>query len=142
MPAPRWIWPLAFLIVVIQAAAFPFQAVFFNAGIVALFDTEGIDLHKLDEACLCLVLVGLGSGVAVLCQNSLFTYLQESLCLILRKAAFASTIRMDMAFFDAPENQTASILVSLERHMILGCSCVMTPPGPSSRSHHFTGGRR
>eukprot|EP00437_Effrenium_voratum_P006528 CAMPEP_0181433018 /NCGR_PEP_ID=MMETSP1110-20121109/19072_1 /TAXON_ID=174948 /ORGANISM="Symbiodinium sp., Strain CCMP421" /LENGTH=1292 /DNA_ID=CAMNT_0023556451 /DNA_START=66 /DNA_END=3944 /DNA_ORIENTATION=+ len=112
-----WIWPLAFLIVVIQAAAFPFQAVFFNAGIVALFNTEGIDLHKLDEACLGLVLVGLGSGVAVLCQNSLFTYLQESLCLILRKAAFASTIRMDMAFFDAPENQTASILVSLERHM-------------------------
>ena len=58
------------------------------------------------------------------------------------QSRFASTIRMDMAFFDAPENQTASILVSLERHMILGCSCVMTPPGPSSRSHHFTGGRR
>ena len=127
----------------IQAAAFPFQAVFFNAGIVALFNTEGIDLHKLDEACLCLVLVGLGSGVAVLCQNSLFTYLQESLCLILRKAAFASTIRMDMAFFDAPENQTASILVSLERHMSLGCNRVLTLSGPRPRSRHrFTGGRR
>ena len=36
--------------------------------------------------------------------------------MILRKAAFASTVRMDMSFFDKPENQTASILVSLERH--------------------------
>ncbi|CAE7732669.1 ABCB1 [Symbiodinium pilosum] len=37
--------------------------------------------------------------------------------MILRKAAFASTIRMEIGFFDAPENQTSSILVSLERHM-------------------------
>ena len=117
----RWVWPLAFLIIIAEAAAMPLEAVFFNLGIMSLFEgaTQGLEVMypKLDLAVLSLVLVGLGSGLAVLCQNSLFTYIQESLCMVLRQAAFASTVRMDMAFFDAPENQTASILVSLERHM-------------------------
>ena len=99
----------------------PLEAIFFNMGIMALFEGQRESLEEmyphLDLAVLGLVLVGLGSAMAVLCQNSLFTFLQESLCMILRKSAFASTIRMDMAFFDKPENQTASILVSLERHM-------------------------
>jgi len=116
-----WVWPIAFLIIIAEAAGAPLEAVFFNAAILSLFESDKIGLEAmypmLDQAVLCLVLVGLGSGVAVLCQNALFTYLQECLCMILRKMAFASTIRMDMAFFDAPENQTGSILVSLERHM-------------------------
>ena len=60
-------------------------------------------------------------------------FVQESLCMILRKAAFASTVRMDMSFFDKPENQTASILVSLERHRlyrgyigVIGYICIYT----------------
>jgi len=116
-----WVWPIAFLIMVAEAAGAPLEAIFFNSAIMSLFEsvTEGLDAMypKLDQAVLCLLLVGLGSGVATLCQNALFTYLQECLCMILRKMAFASTIKMDMAFFDAPENQTGSILVSLERHM-------------------------
>ncbi|CAE7361167.1 ABCB1, partial [Symbiodinium sp. KB8] len=116
-----WVWPIAFLIIIAEAAGAPLEAIFFNAAILSLFESEKIGVEAmypmLDQAVLCLVLVGLGSGVAVLCQNALFTYLQECLCMILRQMAFASTIRMDMAFFDAPENQTGSILVSLERHM-------------------------
>ena len=116
-----WVWPIAFVIIVAEAAGAPLEAIFFNAAIMSLFEsvTEGLDAMypKLDQAVLCLLLVGLGSGVATLCQNALFTYLQECLCMILRKMAFASTIKMDMEFFDAPENQTGSILVSLERHM-------------------------
>ncbi|OLQ09278.1 ABC transporter B family member 3 [Symbiodinium microadriaticum] len=114
-----WVWPIAFLIIIAEAAGAPLEAIFFNAAILSLFESEKIGVEAmypmLDQAVLCLVLVGLGSGVAVLCQNALFTYLQECLCMILRQMAFASTIRMDMAFFDAPENQTGSILVSLER---------------------------
>jgi len=115
-----WVWPLAFLVMLLEAATSPGEAFFFNQAIMALF--EGIhDLEamfqRLDQAVLCLTLVGLASGIATFLQNSIFTYIQESVCLILRKTAFASTVRMDMSFFDAPENQTASILVSLERHM-------------------------
>merc|ERR1712176_512065 len=35
----------------------------------------------------------------------------------LRKLAFESIIRREMAFFDGEENQTASLLTALERHM-------------------------
>ena len=118
MRAYWWMWPIAALIVMADAASMPMQAVFFNSAVVSLFDGVGVgDTQELDEAVFGLLMVGVGAGVFTLLQNSLFTYLQECLCMILRKAAFASTIRMDMAFFDAPENQTASILVSLERHM-------------------------
>ncbi|CAE7885778.1 ABCB1, partial [Symbiodinium microadriaticum] len=134
-----WVWPIAFLIIIAEAAGAPLEAIFFNAAILSLFESEKIGVEAmypmLDQAVLCLVLVGLGSGVAVLCQNALFTYLQECLCMILRQMAFASTIRMDMAFFDAPENQTGSILVSLERKQVRriqtqsslwtsGCGCL------------------
>ncbi|OLP86924.1 Multidrug resistance protein 1 [Symbiodinium microadriaticum] len=118
MRAYWWMWPIAAMIVMADAASMPLQAVFFNSAVVSLFDGVGVgDTQELDEAVFGLLMVGVGAGVFTLLQNSLFTYLQECLCMILRKAAFASTIRMDMAFFDAPENQTASILVSLQRHM-------------------------
>ncbi|CAE7460723.1 Abcb5 [Symbiodinium sp. CCMP2592] len=120
MKAYWWMWPIAAVIVMAEAAAMPLQGLFFNSAVLSLFDSGfGLagDLQQLDEAVFGLLMLGLGGGVFTLLQNSLFTYLQESLCMILRKAAFASTLRMDMAFFDAPENQKASILVSLERHM-------------------------
>ena len=118
-----WIWPVAvvaFVILIGEAAAMPLEALFFNTAIMSLFD--GADdleaMHpKLNQAVLGLVLVGLGNGMFTMLQTSLFTYVQECLCMILRKAAFSSILRMNIAFFDAPENQTASILVSLERHM-------------------------
>mmetsp|Transcript_74346 Transcript_74346/g.177339 ORF Transcript_74346/g.177339 Transcript_74346/m.177339 type:complete len:1235 (-) Transcript_74346:315-4019(-) len=116
-----WVWPMAVVIIVLDAATMPLEALFFNAGILSLFNSkvEGLEAMypHLDRAVLGLILVGLASGLAVLCQNSLFSYMQECLCMLLRKMTFVSTIRMDMAFFDAPENQTGSILVSLERHM-------------------------
>ncbi|CAE6964952.1 ABCB1 [Symbiodinium sp. CCMP2592] len=116
-----WVWPMVVVIIVLDAATMPLEAIFFNAGILSLFNSkvEGVEAMypHLDRAVLGLISVGLASGLAVLCQNSLFSYLQECLCMLLRKMAFVSTIRMDMAFFDAPENQTGSILVSLERHM-------------------------
>ncbi|CAE7173775.1 ABCB1 [Symbiodinium microadriaticum] len=116
-----WVWPMVVVIIVLDAATMPLEALFFNAGILSLFNSkvEGLEAMypHLDRAVLGLILVGLASGLAVLCQNSLFSYMQECLCMLLRKMTFVSTIRMDMAFFDAPENQTGSILVSLERHM-------------------------
>ena len=99
----------------------PLEAVFFNAAVVSLSEAALGDFEamyeKLDSAVLALSIVGLGSGIAVFAQNYLFSYKQESLCMILRKAAFARTVCMDMSFFDAPENQTGSILVSLQMHM-------------------------
>ncbi|CAE7376068.1 Multidrug resistance protein 1A [Symbiodinium microadriaticum] len=114
-----WIWPIAVVIVVAEALGMPLQAVFFNSAIMSLFGNgkQEVMHSELDRAVFCLVMVGLASGVFTLLQNSLFTYVQECLCMILRQEAFATTLRMDMAFFDAPENQTTSILVSLERHM-------------------------
>ena len=116
-----WVLPVGVLVVMAGAATMPLEAVYFNSAVVSLSEAANGNLEamyaKLDTAVVGLAVVGLASGVAVLCQNSLFAYVQESLCLILRKAAFTSIICMDMSFFDAPENQTASILVSLETHM-------------------------
>ncbi|CAE7454336.1 ABCB1 [Symbiodinium necroappetens] len=116
-----WIWPVSVVIILAGAASMPLEAVFFNAAVVslsqaALGDFEAM-YEKLDTAIVGLSIVGLGSGTAVFAQNYLFAYKQESLCMILRKAAFARTVCMDMSFFDAPENQTGSILVSLQMHM-------------------------
>ncbi|CAE7840271.1 ABCB1 [Symbiodinium sp. CCMP2592] len=117
----RWVWPVSVVIVLAGAASMPLEAVFFNAAVVSLSEAALGDFEamyeKLDSAVLCLSIVGLGSGIAVFAQNYLFSYKQESLCMILRKAAFARTVCMDMSFFDAPENQTGSILVSLQMHM-------------------------
>ncbi|CAJ1399824.1 unnamed protein product [Effrenium voratum] len=110
--------PFALLAVVLQALCAPFQAYFFNAGIMSYYEKSvDVMLEKLDLACLGLAVIGVASGACVLLQNSLFTYIQECITLVMRKRAFGSTIRMHMGFFDAPENQTSSILVSLERHM-------------------------
>eukprot|EP00435_Cladocopium_sp_Y103_P025743 s1834_g6.t1 len=74
-------------------------------------------LEFLDKACLGLIMTGFVGGAAVMLQNSLSTYMQENLSLRLRKLTFESIIYLDIGFFDAPENQVGSILVSLERHM-------------------------
>lgn len=113
-----WVWPAAFVIVSTGALAMPLEAVYFNIALNALsiVDHE-VMLSELDAAIEGLMLVGLGFGVVGFCQNWLFIYMQECLCMILRTKAFQSLIHMEMAFFDAPENQTSSILVSLERHM-------------------------
>ncbi|CAJ1381111.1 unnamed protein product [Effrenium voratum] len=132
---PDWIiMPFAFLAVLLASVMTPAQAFFFNQGIISLYEVDEEGLELLDKACLGLALVGLASGASVLIQNGVFTYMQESLVLTLRKRAFASTICMDMSFFDAPENQVASILVSLERHMnrvgqMLGINLANTTAG-------------
>ncbi|CAK9035219.1 unnamed protein product [Durusdinium trenchii] len=114
---PDWaILPFLFLVVLCSSCATPFQAVFFNQGIVALFAPE-TSMGSLDTACFGLGLAGLAGGSAVLLQNSLATYLQESLSLRLRSKCFDTIIHLDIAFFDAPENQVGSLLISLERHM-------------------------
>ncbi|CAJ1358455.1 unnamed protein product [Effrenium voratum] len=119
---PDWIiMPFAFLAVLLASVMTPAQAFFFNQGIISLYEVDEEGLELLDKACLGLALVGLASGASVLIQNGVFTYMQESLVLTLRKRAFASTICMDMSFFDAPENQVASILVSLERRRLPFC---------------------
>jgi len=104
------------LVVVIAACAVPFQAVFFNRGIGALF--TGQDLVVLDKACLGLAVTGLIGGISVFLQNSLSTYMQESLNVRLRKKTFESIMHLDIGFFDAPENKVGSILSALERHML------------------------
>lgn len=110
--------PAAMLAVVMAAACSPVQAYFFNRALMSFYSHSLEDmLQELDTACLGLVVVGIVFGISVFIQNSLFTFLQEGISLRLRKAAFGSTIRMHMGFFDTPENQTASLLVSLERHM-------------------------
>ncbi|CAE7733347.1 Abcb1a [Symbiodinium sp. CCMP2456] len=116
-----WIWPVSVVMILAGAASMPLEAVFFNAAVVSLSEAALGDFEamyeKLDTAVLGLSIVGLCSGIAVFAQSYLFAYKQESLCMILRKAAFARTVCMDMSFFDAPENQTGSILVSLQMHM-------------------------
>lgn len=113
---PDWvILPFLLLVVVLSSVATPFQALFFNQGIGGLFMPE--QLEFLNKACLGLIMTGFVGGAAVMLQNSLSTYLQESLSLNLRKLTFESIIYLDIGFFDAPENQVGSILVSLERNM-------------------------
>eukprot|EP00913_Durusdinium_trenchii_P023838 g22387.t1 len=122
---PDWaILPFLFLVVLCSSCATPFQAVFFNQGIVALFAPE-TSMGSLDTACFGLGLAGLAGGSAVLLQNSLATYLQESLSLRLRSKCFDTIIHLDIAFFDAPENQVGSLLISLERHMTRVMTCLV-----------------
>eukprot|EP00913_Durusdinium_trenchii_P018726 g17596.t1 len=116
---PDWtVIPLALLAVLLAACSAPAQAYFFNRAILSFY-SESLEemLKQLDAACIGLLLVGLVFGVGVFLQNSLFTYMQEGISKRLRRDAFGSTLRMDMSFFDKPENQTASLLVSIERHM-------------------------
>ncbi|CAE7831154.1 ABCB1 [Symbiodinium sp. CCMP2592] len=121
---PFWtVLPFAFLIIIIEAVAAPFQALLFTDAMKSLLasyyeKSVAVMLFKLDRACFGLALLGIVMGGSVVIMNSIFTFLQESISLQLRKLAFGSVIRMHMAFFDSPENQTADLLVSLERHMI------------------------
>jgi len=117
---PDWIViPFGLLAVLLASSAAPMQAYFFNKALGSFYSHSLEEMLKeLDKACLGLVVVGIVFGIAILIQNSLFTLLQEGITIRLRKAAFGSTIRMHMAFFDTPENQTGSLLVSLERHMV------------------------
>lgn len=117
---PFWtVLPFAFLIIIIEAVAAPFQALLFTDAMKSYYEKSvSVMLFKLDRACFGLALLGIVMGGSVVIMNSVFTFLQESISLQLRKLAFGSVICMHMAFFDSPENQTADLLVSLERHMI------------------------
>ncbi|CAE7652829.1 ABCB7, partial [Symbiodinium necroappetens] len=116
---PFWtVLPFAFLIIIVEAIAAPFQALLFTDAMKSYYEKSvSVMLFKLDRACFGLALLGIVMGGSVVIMNSVFTFLQESISLQLRKLAFGSVIRMHMAFFDSPENQTSDLLVSLERHL-------------------------
>mmetsp|Transcript_164 Transcript_164/g.364 ORF Transcript_164/g.364 Transcript_164/m.364 type:complete len:1262 (-) Transcript_164:6-3791(-) len=113
------IFPLAFLSILLAAILVPFEAYFFNNALGSFYykDDQEMMLQQIDHASLALVICGLISFVSEVGKNGLFGYIQECLCMRLRKLAFQSIIRREIAFFDGEENQTASLLTALERHM-------------------------
>jgi len=116
---PEWaIFPAAFISVLLAAILVPLEAIFFNNALGSFYMADGEMMrHSVDYNSLMLVALGFVAFISEVGKYGFFGYIQECLTMRLRKLAFESIIRREMAFFDGEENQTASLLTALERHM-------------------------